>query len=93
MADAEFPSTSHTLAVNDSVLLYTDGLYEAEDRAGESYGIERVQSALQQRIQSPPDVLLQSLVADAQAYSVTGELEDDVCLVAVTLTRLLSPQR
>ena len=89
MRDVEFPATEHTLAVNDTVLLYTDGLFEVEDREGESYGIERVQAALQERLGLPIAELQKTLVADAQRHSVTGELDDDVCLVAVTLARLV----
>jgi len=89
LKEATFPSTEHTLTINDAILLYTDGLYETESPDGESYGWERLQITLQQRINREPEQLLESLLDDARRHSTTGELADDVCMVLLKLYRLL----
>jgi len=89
LADADFPATRHTLAINDAVLLYTDGLCEVLNADGDLYGTSRVQAFLQERLDMPSDQLQQALVADAQRHAAHGEFEDDVCLVSVQLTRYL----
>jgi sigma-B regulation protein RsbU (phosphoserine phosphatase) len=87
LGDADYPSTRHTLAVNDAVLLYTDGLCEVRNADEDPYGAGRVQTFLQERLGQPCDHLLQAVVMDARRYAARGEFEDDVCLVSVQLTK------
>jgi len=90
LANADYPATRHTFAVNDAVLLYTDGLCEAQNTEGIPYGADRVQTFLQQHITLPCDQLQQALIADVRRQASGGELDDDVCLVSVELTSYLS---
>ena len=88
-----FPASQYTtsevqLAPNDLLLLYTDGLSEVENPAGELYETRRFGEALASRLQSPAAELLDGLVADAKAFSGEESFEDDVCLVAVEVARL-----
>jgi len=89
LADADYPAAQHTLAVNDAVLLYTDGLCEVRNADDDSYGAARVQAFLQERLTQPCDHLLQALVTDARRHAARGEFEDDVCLVSVQLAKYL----
>jgi serine phosphatase RsbU (regulator of sigma subunit) len=66
------------LAPGDSVVLYTDGVPEAQDAEGRLYSIDR----MIQRVQSaphPPQQLGQAILDDVGAFS--PQLLDDVCLV------------
>jgi sigma-B regulation protein RsbU (phosphoserine phosphatase) len=83
LPDATYPMIQSELAVGDGVLLYTDGLYEVESPAGESFGQERLRGLVQQELALRCDQLQERLLAEAQHFSATGELSDDVCLVGV----------
>lgn len=71
------------LAPGDSVVLYTDGVPEAQDAERRLYGIDR----LIQRVQSaphPPQQLGQAILDDVAGFS--PQLLDDVCLVVFGCT-------
>ena len=79
------------LAPNDLLLLYTDGLYEAEGPNEEQYETDRLRQAVDRRINLPPDQLLNELVDDVRAFTGRQEFEDDVCLLGVEMAHLLQP--
>jgi serine phosphatase RsbU (regulator of sigma subunit) len=70
-----------TLGTGDAVVLYTDGVIEAR-RAGELYGPERLDAALQERAALPPAELAQAVLDDCRAFA-RGELADDCAVVVV----------
>src|SRR5213593_2249358 len=51
--DAAFPIHTQPLGAGETWLLYTDGLYETTNDSGESFGMERVQSIVQQQSTRP----------------------------------------
>ncbi|GGJ34172.1 PP2C family protein-serine/threonine phosphatase [Streptomyces brasiliensis] len=70
-------------AVGDTLLLYTDGVVEARDRAGAFYPLaERVAQWAGQ----PPESLLQHIHRDLLGHT-GGRLGDDAALIAVHRTR------
>jgi sigma-B regulation protein RsbU (phosphoserine phosphatase) len=85
---AIYPTCHCPLAVNDLLLLFTDGLYEVNNSEREEYGQERLLGAVEQLQQKPTDQLLQGLLEDVQRFSAHREFEDDVCLVAMEVRRL-----
>ncbi len=48
LRDTEYEETSFRLNINDHLVLYTDGLLEARNRAGELYGFDRLQTLFAQ---------------------------------------------
>lgn len=66
-----------------SMLLYTDGVTEAVDGAGEFFGTERLTSALQEIAGSHPEQVCEALWQALTAYQGTMPQDDDVTLVAV----------
>ncbi len=82
-----FCSTAYTIASlqlerGDTLLLYTDGLSEARDRAGEEYGTERVRQLLDtQRGADPPSLV--AACADAlRSFREGAPRTDDVTILA-----------
>ncbi|MEV8406325.1 PP2C family protein-serine/threonine phosphatase [Streptomyces niveus] len=68
---------SHRMEPGDTLLLYTDGLAEARDDAGEFYPLaERVA----QRAHHPPTTLLGAIRTDLRRHAL---LDDDVAMVTV----------
>jgi serine phosphatase RsbU (regulator of sigma subunit)/catechol 2,3-dioxygenase-like lactoylglutathione lyase family enzyme len=68
------------LGPDDLLALYTDGVTEAFDAAGEEYGEERLVDALRRHRDRAPDSLLSSLVDEVRAFS-PDEQRDDLTLI------------
>lgn len=83
LRDARYTSSEARLAPHDSILLFTDGLYEAENEAEEQYGHERLIDAVRSRMQQPCDTLLRDLVGEVQRFAGREEFADDVCMVGM----------
>lgn len=86
----EFITCRRPLATGDRLVLFTDGLYEATNGAGEEFGLERLLAAARQRIQLPLGELLDGLIAEARAFTEGNEFEDDVCLLGMEIARTAS---
>ncbi len=82
--DAGYLGGQCPLLRGDRLLLFTDGLFEVMDTAGEiGFGQERLLAAASARTQLAPAGLLDGLVAEARAFSGGAEFGDDVCLLAM----------
>jgi serine phosphatase RsbU (regulator of sigma subunit)/ABC-type amino acid transport substrate-binding protein len=81
--DASFPPSVRQFAAGQSWLLYTDGLYEMTNDAGESFGMERVQALLNQEPSRPVAQVLDGLMENLARFTGHDEVDDDVCLLAV----------
>jgi sigma-B regulation protein RsbU (phosphoserine phosphatase) len=86
--NAAYPTCHCPLEVNDLLLLFTDGLFEADNSAQEEYGQVRLLAAMRDRSRLPTDLLLDELLLDVQHFSGATEFVDDVCLVSVEVQRL-----
>lgn len=73
------------LAAGDRIVLFTDGVSEAADSAGEMFGEERIEELVTDCRDLGATELQQTIVDAASAYS-RGELEDDVTLVVLRIT-------
>ena len=68
------------LAPGDMLVLYTDGVTEAEDKAGRQFGECGLVEILKSNAHLPVGPLLEGVVAAVQKFSV-GQQQDDVTLV------------
>ena len=85
LQDSVYPVTTHTLAFHDSLLLFTDGLYEVEGANGEEFGFDRLQEIVAKHVAERSGVLLDDLLMETRRHAATGEYTDDVCIVEVEL--------
>ena len=69
------------LDVGDGVVLYTDGVLEAR-RDGKLYGFERLDAALADEAERPPEQVARAILDDCRAFA-QGELADDCAIVVV----------
>jgi phosphoserine phosphatase RsbU/P len=83
-----YPTNRCPIAINDVVLLFTDGLYEVDKETHEEYGQDRLLAAVRARYNLPTERLLDELLQDVQRFSSAKEFEDDVCLVAMEVAKL-----
>jgi len=83
-----YPTSRCPIAVNDVILLFTDGLYEVDNEAREEFGQDRLLAAVRARYKLPTERLLDELLQDVHRFSSEKEFEDDVCLVAMEIAKL-----
>jgi sigma-B regulation protein RsbU (phosphoserine phosphatase) len=88
--NAVYGSQSGILQPDDMLLLYTDGLSEAEGPERQLFEDHQMLVSLQKLLALKPGELLNELVAEARRFKGTQDFEDDVCLLAVELARLLA---
>jgi serine phosphatase RsbU (regulator of sigma subunit) len=79
--DAEFTSASLQLEPGDTLLLFSDGITEAENPERELYGDSRLQEALAGRQKEPLDTLKQIILDSVQAFSRGASQSDDMTLL------------
>lgn len=75
------------LAQGDRLFLYTDGVYELEGAAGDSFGQARLRQALSNHVALDAEPFLETLLAQLRAYSSSGQFTDDACLIAMDYRR------
>jgi sigma-B regulation protein RsbU (phosphoserine phosphatase) len=85
--EAAYETLQCTLSVADSVVLFTDGLFEVEGATGE-YGEEGLQEAVRQRLHLPLAPMFDAVMAEIQEFSGTEDFEDDVCLVGMEVMHI-----
>jgi sigma-B regulation protein RsbU (phosphoserine phosphatase) len=74
------------LNTGDLLFMYTDGIVEAMDAAGEQFGMERVHRILRARRDEPARDIVDALRQAAQAHIGTDERQDDLTLVLAKAT-------
>jgi sigma-B regulation protein RsbU (phosphoserine phosphatase) len=67
----------------DTMLLYTDGLTEALNAAGEEYGEDRLSRMLQSCAANTADAIVAGICADVRAFAGTEAQSDDITLIAI----------
>lgn len=78
-----FTSQKVQLAAGDMMLLYTDGLVEAENVDGDDYGIARV-SALARKAPAKPKAMVDACVRDLAIFRDGPASKDDLTILAVS---------
>ncbi len=73
------------LEPGDALLMYTDGVTEAFNEAGEEFGDRRLVDALRDGGGLCPEALVASIAEDVQRFS-PGEQHDDITVVAAKCT-------
>lgn len=83
---AGFKQKEFTLAPGDTLVLYSDGITEAENRNGESYGVERLQAACRTACNLEARAFGESLVAGVEAFVGECRRKDDISVVILQRT-------
>ena len=72
-----------TLEPGDGIVLYTDGITEAENPEGEMYGLERLCDAVSRHWTGRAEAVQQAVIADVTAFIGTQKVLDDLTLVVL----------
>jgi serine phosphatase RsbU (regulator of sigma subunit) len=86
---AVFPAHGFPIDAEDVFLLFTDGIIEVPNDAGEPFGIARLESVVRANAELPAAQLIDRIVASAGEHAGAEVFPDDVCLVAVEAASLL----
>lgn len=65
------------------IVLYTDGITEAENAAGDLYGLARLQAVITKAWQQPAQGVLDALLADVAGFIGQQDVLDDITAVVV----------
>ncbi|MCG3128793.1 MAG: hypothetical protein CHACPFDD_03686 [Phycisphaerae bacterium] len=87
VTDAADYDTNHThLAPGDSLVLYSDGVTEARDAAGELFGIARLRDALSAAHGLVPARLLAACLSELSAFRAGSPRDDDLTMMVIQRT-------
>jgi sigma-B regulation protein RsbU (phosphoserine phosphatase) len=87
--DAQYHSSSCKLRPGDTLLLFSDGLFEVEGADAKYYDQLRLLRSASQRASLCADELCQQLVDEVQQFAATKDFADDVCLIAMEIDHLM----
>jgi phosphoserine phosphatase RsbU/P len=81
--DALYPNSQCELSPHDTLLLFTDGLYEVEGPGGDIYDYRRLLEAVSRHRELPAFQLCHEVIEEVQRFSAGRHFSDDACLVAM----------
>jgi len=77
----EYAKKTILIEPGDQLTMYTDGINECVDKAGEMYSTERLLELIRKNPDADPAETGALIMADVQRHLGNGEQEDDMCLV------------
>jgi len=81
--DAQLAPEVVEVEAGDVLLLYTDGIEEGKNPAGEEFGVQRIEPVLQSECAKPPAYVLGSLFYEFERFAAGVTQEDDLTAVCV----------
>ena len=82
-AESKYRSSRFQLLSGDVLILFTDGVIEADDGRGEEFGRERLAAAAAKRRDLPAAELQAGLLEEVRAFRGRDDFEDDLTLMVV----------
>lgn len=80
---ATYQNTVFDLSQLGSIVLFTDGVVESADRAGEEWGYERFRTSCERHAKSSLKSMMDGIKLDAMGWVGSKGFDDDVCLLAM----------
>ncbi len=71
------------LSAGDKIVLYTDGILDLCDKAGEFFGKKRFLEILQKHGRKHPEQLVETIYSEARTYCSGKEIDDDISILVV----------
>ncbi len=91
--DHEFTVEKLRFKPGDTLVLYTDGVSEAENDGGDEYGVERVQRVIEQYWLTCPDKLVGACKQQLDLFRGGRERFDDETLLAMQYMPSAAPSQ
>ena len=80
---AKYTDYELTLMPGDAIFVYTDGVPEANNAAGEMYGMERLEAALNRTDGQSPEGILRVVRSDVDAFVDGAKQFDDLTMLCL----------
>jgi sigma-B regulation protein RsbU (phosphoserine phosphatase) len=80
---AQWEPRTLELAPGEALVLYTDGVTDAEDRTGRFYGNERLQAAIRRAAGLSATGMRDMILADIETFSHGASQFDDIALLVL----------
>ena len=74
--------------VNDILFLYTDGLPEGKNVAGEQFGKKHVRTVVEENLSEGPEHIISQLIVAYTAHNGDKALDDDITLAVAKITSM-----
>ncbi len=81
--DAQYTENNFVMNNGDTLLMYTDGIYEQVNEQHKEYGEDALRLSLQHHSEEAPQTMLQAMADDVRTFMHKEEFDDDVCMLAV----------
>jgi sigma-B regulation protein RsbU (phosphoserine phosphatase) len=85
--EAIWESGNLTLTPGDMLLLYTDGIPEAQNAAREFFGAEQLEDAILENRNQPVGIAVQSLLNRVQQFAGEASRSDDITVIGLVRDR------
>jgi serine phosphatase RsbU (regulator of sigma subunit) len=85
LPDLDYEDVAVELGVDDTMVMFSDGIYEARGRDG-VYGLDRLQRLLRSFAGTGPEAIVQAVEQDVVEH-LSGHPHDDMTLLALTSRR------
>ena len=82
-----FEVTRVRLTPDQTLLMYTDGVVEAEDVEGREYGMDRLAAAAARSVTQPLSALVHACLTDLAGFRGTATRSDDITILALRSNR------
>jgi phosphoserine phosphatase RsbU/P len=87
---SSFPTSRCNVEPGDLVLLFTDGLIEAEGKDRQIFSPEQLTAAIHKHSGLPPRKMLSAVLSEIRKFSGRDKFDDDVCMVGMEVRPLES---
>jgi sigma-B regulation protein RsbU (phosphoserine phosphatase) len=82
-AFAEYESRTVSLQPGDRIVLFTDGVVEARNLAGDEFGEERLRALLKESATLTPDVVVEKIRSAVMTFAAQTPQHDDITMMVV----------
>jgi sigma-B regulation protein RsbU (phosphoserine phosphatase) len=83
--DVLFEEKAIQLQDRDLVLLYTDGITEAQNPAGDFFGTSRLCALLSSSLNRDVDEIIDTILSEVESFAQSSTLNDDISMIAFKL--------
>lgn len=87
--NVQFTTMRTTLEQDDLIMLFTDGLFEVENEAGDFYSQEDLLESVRRHAKQPTRTMFDQVLADIHGFTQRRDFDDDVCVVGIEVARRL----
>jgi len=82
--DPDYPVCDLPIHSGDRFLLYTDGVIEPENAAGDSFGHRKLEQVIRDNQSRPPSELLDQLLSEIRLWQPASlPQQDDITLIVI----------